>query len=245
MWNGKKKAITFSYDDGVTQDKRLIEIFNRYGLKGTFNLNSGLLGGKSDENRINVKPEEVRSVYEGHEVAVHTVTHPNLTQLEEAEILQQVNDDKKRLEELVGYSICGMAYPCGGVNNDERVASIIKEKTEIKYSRTIKSTFEFKPQENLLRFNPTVYHLEFDDMFKLAEEFLSSNDDEPKLFYIWGHSYEFDSVFPESAITEPWRSFMEKSSDSRWSAMEDFCKMISGKDDVFYGTNREVLLHNK
>lgn len=41
MWNGKKKAVTFSFDDGVTQDIRLIEIFNKYGLKGTFNLNSG------------------------------------------------------------------------------------------------------------------------------------------------------------------------------------------------------------
>ena len=27
MWNGKKKALTFSYDDAVSQDIRLIEIF--------------------------------------------------------------------------------------------------------------------------------------------------------------------------------------------------------------------------
>ena len=44
MWNGKLKAVTFSYDDGVTQDIRLIEIFNKYNLKATFNLNSELLG---------------------------------------------------------------------------------------------------------------------------------------------------------------------------------------------------------
>ena len=43
MYQGKNKAITFSYDDGVTQDRRLIEILNRYGLKATFNINSGLL----------------------------------------------------------------------------------------------------------------------------------------------------------------------------------------------------------
>ena len=30
MFNGKMKAITFSYDDGVTQDKRLIEILDKY-----------------------------------------------------------------------------------------------------------------------------------------------------------------------------------------------------------------------
>ena len=37
---GKLKALTFSYDDGVEQDVRLIEIFKKYGLRGTFNLNS-------------------------------------------------------------------------------------------------------------------------------------------------------------------------------------------------------------
>lgn len=44
MWDGKKKAITFSFDDGVTQDIRMIEILNKYGLKCTFNLNSEFLG---------------------------------------------------------------------------------------------------------------------------------------------------------------------------------------------------------
>ena len=42
----KKKAVTFSFDDGVTQDIRLIELLNKYGLKATFNLNSELLGRK-------------------------------------------------------------------------------------------------------------------------------------------------------------------------------------------------------
>ena len=48
MYQGKNKAITFSYDDGVTQDRRLIEILNRYGLKATFNINSGLLDRPDD-----------------------------------------------------------------------------------------------------------------------------------------------------------------------------------------------------
>ena len=30
---GKMKAVTFSYDDGVTQDQRLISLFNKYNLK--------------------------------------------------------------------------------------------------------------------------------------------------------------------------------------------------------------------
>ena len=40
----KKKAVTFSYDDGTTQDIQLIELLNKYDLKATFNLNSERLG---------------------------------------------------------------------------------------------------------------------------------------------------------------------------------------------------------
>ena len=85
MWNGKLKAVTFSYDDGVTQDQRLIKLFNKYGLKATFNLNSEFLGNgghliREDVTVAHVKPRacEVKEIYKGHEVAAHTLTHPFL-----------------------------------------------------------------------------------------------------------------------------------------------------------------------
>ena len=93
----KKKAITFSYDDGVTQDIRLIELLNKYRLKCTFNLNSELLAhrGILSQNGLKIShykihPEDIKSVYTGHEVAVHTLTHPNLTRHKESEIIRQV-----------------------------------------------------------------------------------------------------------------------------------------------------------
>ena len=54
---GRLKAVTFSYDDGVRQDERLIEIFDKYGVKGTFNINSGIMG--SAENRGRWAPDEL------------------------------------------------------------------------------------------------------------------------------------------------------------------------------------------
>ena len=228
----KKKAVTFSFDDGVTQDIRLIDLMNKYNLKGTFNLNSELLAKKGmlirgDGQRIShykVHPEDVKVIYEGHEVAVHTLTHPNLTQLEDLEVIRQVETDRLNLSELVGYEVIGMAYPCGGVNNDDRVAEIIKNNTGAKYSRTITSTHNFDLQENLYRFNPSVYYIQLDKMMELGREFVELKTETPKIFYIWGHSYEMDL------------------GTDYWVRLEEFFKLISGRDDIFYGTNREVIL---
>ena len=71
---GLKKALTFSYDDGREFDRRLVEIFNQHGLKGTFHLNSGTLGLHAPNGDF-VAPGEVKELYQGHEVAVHTVSH--------------------------------------------------------------------------------------------------------------------------------------------------------------------------
>ena len=230
-WQGKNKAITFSFDDGVLQDIRCIEIFNKYGLKGTFNINSALLGvphsltvnGKAVKHD-KVSPADVKSVYSGHEVAVHTLSHPNLTLLDEATVAFQVEKDRLLLSDMAGYEVVGMAYPCGGVNNDDRVADIIKRRTGVKYSRTITSTGNFDLQDNLYRFNPSVYYTDEKSLFALGEKFINLKTDNPQILYIWGHTYEMDA----DAIT--------------WETFEEFCKFISGKSDIFYGTNKEVLL---
>jgi peptidoglycan/xylan/chitin deacetylase (PgdA/CDA1 family) len=234
MFEGKMKALTFSYDDGVGQDVRLIEIFNKYGLKGTFNLNSKLLGRRENRSMIMGKeidrptamPEDVKYIYEGHEVAAHTLGHPLLPAIEDdGEIIHQVEDDRLRLSELVGYDVVGFAYPCGGQNHDDRVAKIIRENTGIKYCRTIISNYSFEPQEDLYKFKPTVYHFtEFGKMFELGQKFIEMKAETPQIFYVWGHAYEFDIR------------------DRDWERMEEFCKMMSGHSDIFYGTNKEVLL---
>lgn len=229
MWNGKKKAITFSFDDGVTQDKKLIEILNRYGLKATFNINSGFFGGKGElvRNGVPVRhdkiaKEEICSVYAGHEIAVHTKTHPFLPKLPDDEVIAQVCEDHETLSELIGYHVVGMAYPCGGANHDARVEKLVRKHTPCRYARTIEATGNFSLPADPHAWNPTVYFIDTDLMFELGDRFLALQSEEPALFYIWGHAYELDA----------WNF---------WERFEEFCKKISGKDDIFYGTNREIL----
>ncbi|MBQ3427555.1 MAG: polysaccharide deacetylase family protein [Clostridia bacterium] len=232
MWNGKSKAVTFSYDDGVTQDLRLIELFDKYGLKGTFNINSGHFGKDMSIVRNGVQishkrfsGSDIARVYKNHEVAAHTLTHPNLTTLDEKDIIYQVEQDRLTLSDIVGYEVFAMAYPGGGVNNDDRVAKVVRDYTGVKFARTTTSTYSFDKQTNLYRFDPTVYH-HGDGIKKcreVAERFFDLRSDEPQLLYIWGHSFELDI-------------------HDDWAEMEELLLYLANRDDVFYGTNSEVLL---
>lgn len=231
MFQGKMKAVTFSYDDGVTQDQRLIRLFDKYGLKCTFNLNSGLLGKpgsliREDVTVAHVKPRacEVRAIYEGHEIAAHTLTHPALSSLSDEDVVREVEEDRLALSELAGYEVVGMAYPGGTHVMNAHVADLIRTRTGIRYARTTTSTHSFELQSDLIIFNPTVYHhVEWDALFELGERFVSLKPDKPQIYYIWGHAYEFDI-------------------HGDWERFEEFCRLISGHGDIFYGTNREVLL---
>ncbi|MBE6726250.1 MAG: polysaccharide deacetylase [Ruminococcaceae bacterium] len=231
MFNGKMKAVTFSYDDGVTQDQRLIRLFEKYGLKCTFNINSGLLGHpgsliREDVTVAHVKPRacEVRAIYDGHEIAAHTLTHPALSALSDEDVIREVEEDRLALSEIAGYEVVGMAYPGGTHAMNEHVADLIRTRTGIRYARTTTSSHSFDPQSDLIVFKPTVYHhVEWDELFSLGEQFVSLKPDRPQIYYIWGHAYEFDI-------------------HGDWERFEDFCRLISGHSDIFYGTNREVLL---
>ncbi len=236
MWNGKNKAITFSFDDGVYQDKRLIELLDKYNLKATFNLNSGRLGASTKWNSVSfggevtnvyLNPSEIKEVYKNHEIAVHTISHYNLTALTEDTINLQVGQDKQILEELSGREIVGMAYPCGGINSNEYTANVLRESGFVKYARTNKMSFKFDMPKDLLLLDMSVHFAELTKMYELADEFLNKEFSEPACFSIWGHAYELDSEY------------------LNWQQFEEFLKVIANRQDVFYGTNAEVYLNKK
>ena len=225
----KLKAVTFSYDDVTTQDIMLVELLNKYGLKSTFNVNSGLLGTTRILQRngrmvshYKLSESDVKYVYEGHEVAAHTLTHPHLFGLDDATLIKEIEEDRQRLEELVGYDVVGFAYPYGDV--DDHIVDVIAGNTKIKYARTVVRTKSFDPQTDLLRFDPTDFHMNFDRLMELGRRFIEMKTDTPQIFYVWGHSFELDDAVENR------------------QRIEEFFKLISGHNDIFYGTNREVLL---
>ena len=82
----------------------------------------------------------------------------------------------------------------------------------------------FDVQKDLITFNPTGHQLEkFDELAVLCEKFIEMDATEPQILYIWAHSYEYDE-------------------QNAWDKIEGLCKLIANKRDIFYGTNKEVLL---
>lgn len=222
---GKKKALTLSYDDGVEQDARLIGIMDRYGIKGTFNINSGLFAPEgtvypSGQIHRRMTAKSARALYggSGHEVAVHTLTHPMLEQLSSPVMLEEVMRDRSNLEQMFGTIVRGMAYPYGTYSDS--VVEGLKQ-AGIVYSRTVKFTEDFRIPTDWLRLEATCHHNN-PNLMKLAQRFINEEPDRaPWLFYLWGHSYEFEA-------------------NQNWDVIERFCELAGGRTDIWYATNIAV-----
>ena len=210
---GKNKCLTMSYDDGVWQDRRLIEIFNRHGVKGTFHLNSAMLGAADRY----LQKDEVKAVYRGHEVACHTATHPAIDRCPLPAVAQEVLQDRVNLETIVGCPVRGMSYPYGAHTADIRA---MLPGLGVCYSRVVGDSFSFDMPDDFLQWKATCHHNQ--RLMETAERFNEKDKGARlKLFYVWGHSYEFDN-------------------DGNWPLIEEFCQVMGGQDDVWYATNIEI-----
>lgn len=209
---GRRKALSMSYDDGKIHDRRLIDIFNQHGIRGTFHLNSGSL----DSEGV-VSSAEVTALYAGHEVASHTVSHPALTHLSRERVLQEIVEDRRALEQLVGYPVRGFAYP-GGDFGDAVVEMLLA--LGIDYARTTHRNPNFSITEDFLRWPFSCHH---NDCLEWAQKFLAVPPAWGlQLFQVMGHSYEFDRA-------------------NNWELIEEFCALMGNRDDIWYATNIEIV----
>lgn len=216
----RKKALTLSYDDDTPHDKRLVEILDKYGLKCTFNLNGGLLGLPN-----NMTEEDVLNLFKDspHEVAAHGFKHFSLTKVDRAMAVNDVMEDRKKLEKLFGRIVKGMAYACGVY--DDEVVEMLKH-CGVSYCRTTVSTGGFSMPENWLKLPATCHHND-PNLMEYAKRFVEEEDSwyfwrrDPKLFYLWGHAFEFNN-------------------NDNWQVIEEFAKYMGGRNEIWYATNGEV-----
>ena len=215
---GKAKALTMSYDDGKIQDERLVSIFNRYGIRGTFNLNYGMID-KEGLTPPRIKSSRINELYTGHEIATHTMTHPTIARCPMTEVAEEILADRKGLEQITGRIIRGHAYPNGSYNED--IKQLFRQ-LGIAYARVVEPAADFALPTDPLEWHPTCHH-DAPDLMKKAEFFAEFKKKQYlKLMYVWGHSYEFDN-------------------HDNWNVIEDFCAYMGGRDDIWYATNIEII----
>ena len=114
---GKTKAFILTYDDGVEEDIKFVGLIEKYNLKGCFNLNFGLMENQFEWKHPSGKTikrlslQTAVKLYKNHEIASHTMTHPNLENLKKNEILLEMCRDKENLELLFERKVRGFAIP--------------------------------------------------------------------------------------------------------------------------------------
>ncbi len=210
---GKRKALTMSYDDGTVEDRRLVSLFNQYGIKGTFHLNSGRM-------KERITAEEAQSLYAGHEIATHTYNHPHMNAIPEIEALRELLLDRMALEQITGKPVRGHSYPYGDYS--PAIVELLKN-VGIRYARTTKSNYDIwhLPQD-FLTWHPTCHHGDARlsgilDTFLAPVHYAADH----YCLYVWGHSYEFEHA-------------------DNWELIENFCKKAGGHGDIWYATNIEI-----
>ncbi len=210
---GVKRVVTFSYDDGHPNDERLVALFNKYHVKGTFHLNSSRFKGCTDEELA-----AIRQRYIGHEISCHSVHHGEFTHMTDISIVKETIEDRLFLEKLAGYPVVGMSYPNGGYN--AHVMDVLRS-CGIVYNRTAKGSLRnMDAPLDFLEWIPSCHHR---DAETVGKAFLDTIDSEwyRPILYIWGHSHELRT-------------------EEDWQYIEHIVSMLANNPKVWYATNIEI-----
>lgn len=209
----KLKALSFSYDDGNVADRRLVGIFNQYGMKGTFHIPSAWLK-KKPEKRVTEK--ELLRLYAGHEISGHGANHLNMAKLKKEKLQQEIDGEIREWQRITGKKIRGYAYPYGACSS-----SVIAEMRErgLFYGRTVGKRNDFELPPDFMRWAAQGHHKH--NIARLAEKYLNFKAEKMSILLVWGHSYEFPKA-------------------KNWHVIENFCKMMSGKKDIYYAVMGDI-----
>jgi glycosyltransferase involved in cell wall biosynthesis len=231
----KQVIVTTSWDDGHVLDMRLADLLKKYNLPGTFYV--------SPQDREFPKSElltdaQVLTLSQGYEIGAHTMTHPRLTKISDADAYQEMLDSKLYLQDVIGKRILSFCYPGG---NYKRRHARLAANAGFVYARTVKrhindlkdSLFVAGTSVNcynhyqdlwkiacFVRFNPkkTIEYFQWENLAKAMFDHVSKTGG---VFHLWGHSWEIDQ-------------------HGDWDKLEEVFKYISRRPDVTYCMNGEL-----
>lgn len=185
------RIVSLSFDDGTIYDIRFIELLNKYNIRATLNLNSGLdnfvwlYEDKTPIRRLILK--DYKDLYKNHEVASHSLTHPYFSSLDKDEIIKESKEDIKNLSLIFDREIKGFAFPFYDQTEDN--INVVKDNNELSYIR-----YSYLSDSVI---HKDRYHIHINalyddiDIYDKLNRFKNCREQDA-LFVIAGHSYEFE-----------------------------------------------------
>jgi len=201
------KYFLLSFDDGTIYDRRFVELLNKYGMKATFNLNSGLEDFVWQyEDRFPVRRQvlaDTVELYRGHEVASHSLHHHWLNTLTPPQLTREIGEDCAALKKLFNLEEIGFGVPFTACT--EREIKIIRKFVRYIRLSELADTFDL-PKDP--------YHIPIHGLYNDADirekiTRFAECDQEDALFVMAGHSYELEVL-------------------QHWEYMESLLQLISG-----------------
>jgi peptidoglycan/xylan/chitin deacetylase (PgdA/CDA1 family) len=212
--NHPQLIVAQCWDDGVTSDRRLVDVLRRHGARASFNLNAGLIRPDSalawtqgDRAIHRLGWNELRQVYQGFTIANHGLTHAALAGLEHTALEREVVQGRDRLQQFFGQPVRGFVYPFGSF--DQASMQVVRTAGH-RYGRTTMSRGPEGDAGPALAWSPSC-HVLAPDFWSRYEAARAHG-----VFHFWGHSYEWTG-------------------ESEWAAFESMIARISGDDTARWG----------
>ena len=232
----KLHVVTTSWDDGHKLDLKLANLLQKYNIKGTFYISPFYLKDRLSET-------EIKQLDRYHEIGAHTLTHVDLRSISIKEAENEIGNSKLYLEKVLGHELNMFCYPKGLYN--EQIKKIVRNygflgARTCNYGSFKLPTDPFEWQITLLTSNgsplmavktilnskiPIKAILDWEIRAKLLfDVFLRKGG----VYHIWGHSWEIEQ-------------------HDEWDKLERLLDYVSGKNEVQYRTNGEILqeVHNR
>lgn len=203
--------VTTSWDDGGTLDLKLANKLAEHGVAGT------LYWSVDAQQFPMASPSEIAEILTlDVEIGSHTVTHPDLTDIDATSLAWELTESKRRLEDITGRSITSFCYPFGRFNGAAaeavEAAGYDLARTTVGFRSDVGSdpyrvpvTIQMYPHGHRVHVTHALKELNLTglarwvsrygrktDLLALVETAMIDLDANGGVLHIWGHSWELE-----------------------------------------------------
>ena len=233
--------VTTSWDDGGAYDLRLAERLREHGASGTF------YWTVDSERFVMPSASEAREILAlGMEIGSHTMTHPDVTLIDDDVLRWELEESKKQLEAITGREVSSFCYPFGHFN-DRAGAAVASAgyrlaRTAMGFRNDLGSdpfqmpvTIHLYPHGRRVHASHAVKEKNFvglgrwltsykagADLAALTEAALDEMENKGGILHLWGHSWELEEF-------------------GLWGTLDELLQMVSNRPGITHVTNAELV----